>query len=123
MSATRRLLPGVFVGSHAIGEGFLTRGQLRKRGYRRLVQGVYADPGLPFDHRLKCQGVALLLPDGAVIGGHSAAAWYGAPFAAAHDPVTVLRSPRLTWDGPARRPRPRDRTCDRAIGRWSTTCR
>ena len=61
---------------------------------------MYADPSLPFDHRLKCHGVALLLPDGAVIGGHSAAAWYGAPFAAAHDPVTVLRSRDLTWDGP-----------------------
>lgn len=90
----------MFLGSHAIGEGLLTRGQLRTRGYRRLVQGVYADPGLPYDHQLKCHGVALLLPDGAVIGGHSAAAWYGAPFAAAHDPVTVLRSAGVTWDGP-----------------------
>lgn len=78
----------------------LTRGQLRTRGYRRVVQGVYADPGLEFDHRLKCQGVALLLPDGAIIGGHSAAAWYGAPFAAVHDPVTVLRNSRIPWDGP-----------------------
>jgi len=100
VSATRQLLPGVFVGSQAIAEGFLTRGQLRRRSYRRLVQGVYADPGLEFDHQLKCHGVALLLPDGAIIGGHSAAAWYGAPFASAHDPVTVLRSSRLTWDGP-----------------------
>jgi Protein of unknown function (DUF559) len=100
VSATRRLLPGVFVGSHAVSEGFLTKGQLRTRGYRRLVHGVYADPGLPYDHQLRCQGVGLLLPDGAIIGGHSAAAWYGAPFASAHDPVTVLRSSRLTWDGP-----------------------
>ena len=45
MSATRRLLPGVFVGSHAIAEGFLTRGQLRRRGYRRLVQGVLRRSG------------------------------------------------------------------------------
>jgi very-short-patch-repair endonuclease len=100
VTATRQLLPGVFVGSHAIAQGFLTRGQLRRRGYRRVVQGVYVDPGLPFDHQLKSQGVALLLPDGAIIGGHSAAAWYGAPFAAAHDPVTVLRTSDLTWDGP-----------------------
>ena len=96
----RRLLPGVFVGSHAMAEGLLTRGQLRTRGYRRVVQGVYADPGLEFDHQLKCQGVALLLPEDTVIGGHSAAAWYGAPFASAQDPVTVLRSPHVTWDGP-----------------------
>jgi hypothetical protein len=90
----------VFVGSHAIAEGFLTRGQLRRRGFRRLVQGVYADPGLPFDHRLKCRGVALLLPEGAVIGGHSAAAWWGAPFAGPTDPVTVLRSEEVPWRGP-----------------------
>jgi very-short-patch-repair endonuclease len=100
MSSTLRMLPGVFIGSHAIAEGWLTRGQLRRRGYRRIVQGVYADPGLPFDHRLKCRGVALLLPEGAVLGGHSAAAWFGAPFAAATDPVTVLRTDSVLWKGP-----------------------
>jgi hypothetical protein len=94
------LLPGVFIGSHAIAEGWLTRGQLRHRGYRRVVQGVYADPSLPFDHQLKCRGVALLLPEGAVLGGHSAAAWFGAPFAAASDPVTVLRTDTVLWKGP-----------------------
>lgn len=68
-----RLLPGVFVGSQAIGEGLLTRKQVRGRSYRRLVQGVYADPGLPPDRRLRCRGVALLLPGGTVIGGRPAA--------------------------------------------------
>jgi very-short-patch-repair endonuclease len=100
VSATRKMLPGVFIGSSAIAEGFLTRGQLRRRGYRRVVQGVYVDPSLPFDHRLKSQGVALLLPDDAVIGGHSAAAWWGAPFAGPADPVTVLRGSDVQWDGP-----------------------
>lgn len=100
MSSAHRMLPGVFIGSHAIAEGWLTRGQLRRRGYRRLVQGVYADPGLPFDHELKCRGVALLLPEGAVLGGHSAAGWFGAPFAAGGDPVTVLRTDRVPWKGP-----------------------
>lgn len=94
------MLPGVFIGSHAIAEGFLTRGQLRRRGYRRVVQGVYVDSSLPFDHRLKSEGVALLLPDDAVIGGHSAAAWWGAPFAGPADPVTVLRGSGVPWDGP-----------------------
>jgi hypothetical protein len=94
------LLPGVFIGSHAIAEGLLTKRQLRSLPYRRLVQGVYADPSLPFDHRLRCRGVALLLPAGAAIGGHSAAAWYGAPFARAHDPVTVIRPPTAEWKGP-----------------------
>jgi hypothetical protein len=95
-----RLLPGVFIGSHAIADGLLTRRQLRERSYRRLVQGVYADPGLRMDHRLRCTGVALLLPEGAAIGGHSAAAWHGAPFAREQDPVTVLRPPDVLWKGP-----------------------
>jgi hypothetical protein len=95
-----RLLPGVFVGSHAVAEGVLTRRQLRERSYRRLVHGVYADPSLEFDHRLRCTGVALLLPPGTAIAGYSAAAWHGAPLAAAADPVTVVRSPAVAWKGP-----------------------
>ena len=95
-----RHLTGVFIGSHAIAEGVITRKQLRERGFRRLVQGVYADPGLSFDHQLRCRGVALLLPEGTAIGGHSAAAWHGAPFAAPHDPVTVLRPADVQWKGP-----------------------
>lgn len=100
MTTYRRLLPGVFVGSHAVAEGLLTRRQLRERSYRRLVQGVYADPTLAFDHRLRCQGVALLLPDGAAIGGLSAAWWHGAPFAGPREPVTVIRPPDVEWKGP-----------------------
>ncbi|MGY1805623.1 DUF559 domain-containing protein [Blastococcus sp. SYSU D00922] len=93
-------LTGVFIGSQAIAEGVITRKQLRERGFRRLVQGVYADPGLPLDHQLRCRGVALLLPEGTAIGGHSAAAWHGAPFAGWHDPVTVLRPSDVLWKGP-----------------------
>ncbi|MGY1734358.1 hypothetical protein ACI798_22875 [Geodermatophilus sp. SYSU D01045] len=100
MSTSRRLLPGVFVGSAAMAEGFLTRAQVRRRSYRRLAQGVYTDPGPPFDHRLRCRGVALLLPAGAAIGGHSAAAWYGAPFAGAGDQVTVVCPEEVRWRGP-----------------------
>jgi very-short-patch-repair endonuclease len=100
MSSRLHRLTGAFIGSHAIAQGHLTRGELRNLGYRRLVQGVYADPAVPFDHRLRCRGVALLLPRGAVIGGHSAAAWYGAPFAGPLDPVTVLRPPDVLWRGP-----------------------
>jgi hypothetical protein len=95
-----RHLTGVFIGSRAISEGVLTRKQLRERGFRRVVHGVYADPGLPLDHRLRCRAVALLLPLGTAVGGHSAAAWYGAPFAGAHDPVTVLRPASVEWKGP-----------------------
>ena len=90
----------MFIGSHAIAQGRLTRERLRSLGYRRLVQGVYADPALHLDHRLRACGVALLLPPGTAIGGHSAAAWHGAPFAGVHDPVTVVRPPGVEWKGP-----------------------
>jgi hypothetical protein len=100
VSSHRRLLPGLFIASHAIAEGALTRRQLRIRGYRRVIHGVYSDPSIPLDHRLRCRAVALLMPPGLAIGGHSAAAWYGAPCAAAHDPVTVLRPPDVEWKGP-----------------------
>jgi hypothetical protein len=95
-----RLLPGVFIGSHAIAAGLISKRQLRSLGYRRLVHGVYADPSLPVDHQLRSRAVALLLPDGAAIGGHSAAAWHGAPFAAVTDPVTVVGPADLVWAGP-----------------------
>src|SRR4051812_1767208 len=100
MPDNRRLLPGVFIGSHAIAEGLLTRNQLRRRSYRRLVHGVYADPSLPVDHRLKCSAVALLLPHRTAIGGLSAAAWHGAPVAGPSDPVTVIRPESVLWKGP-----------------------
>jgi len=95
-----RLLPGVFIGSHAIAAGLISKRQLRSLGYRRLVHGVYADPSLQVDHQLRSRAVALLLPGGAAIGGHSAAAWHGAPFAAVTDPVTVVGPADLVWAGP-----------------------
>jgi very-short-patch-repair endonuclease len=100
VSIRSNLPTGVFIGSHAVAGGVLTAKELRTSSYRRLVQGVYADPGLPFDHRLRCRGVALLLPPGAAIGGRSAAGWYGAPLAGVNDPVTVLRPPTVQWKGP-----------------------
>ena len=96
----RNHLTGVFIGSSAIAEGVITRKQLRERSYRRLVHGGYADPAVELDHRLRCAAVALLLPVGTAIAGHSAAAWHGAPFAAAQDPVTVVRPPSVLWKGP-----------------------
>lgn len=93
-------LDGVFVGSHAVGEGVLSARQLRERGYRRLLHGVYAFPEVPVDHVLYCRAASLLMPDGAVIGGRSAACWHGAPWAGAADPVTVLVPRNRKWHGP-----------------------
>jgi hypothetical protein len=64
------------------------------------MHNVYADPGLPADHALFARGAFLVMPDDAVLGGRSAATWFGAPFAAATDPVLVLVPPSSEWRGP-----------------------
>jgi hypothetical protein len=40
------------------------------------------------------------MPPEAAIGGRSAAAWYGAPFANSSEPVVVMAPQGCTWDGP-----------------------
>jgi hypothetical protein len=91
---------GVFLGSHAVAEGWLTRKQLQSGLYRRLLHNVYADPGLPVDHALVCRAAALVMPPEAALGGRSAAAWFGAPFAGFADPVTVIVPTSNPWRGP-----------------------
>ncbi|RBY89464.1 hypothetical protein [Blastococcus sp. TF02A-30] len=93
-------LHGVFVGAHAVSEGVLTRHQLQNGPYVRVLHGVYADPSLPRDHRLKCQAAALLMPAEAVLGGRSAATLLGAPAPAYAERVTVLVPPGVVWRGP-----------------------
>jgi hypothetical protein len=100
MQRSMRGLHGVFLGSHAVAAAAVSAKQLKSGLYRRLFQNVYADPGLPVEHRLLVRGAALVIPDDAVIGGRSAAGWYGAPFAAVTDPVLVLVPPDSTWRGP-----------------------
>lgn len=95
-----RYLSGIFLGSHAVSEGAATTKQLKSGLYRRLFHNVYADPGLAAEHQLFARGAALLLPADGVIGGRSAACWYGAGFAAASDPVVVLVPPDSAWRGP-----------------------
>ena len=91
---------GVFLGTHAVAAGAATTKQLKTGVYRRLLRGVYADPGIPLDHRLVARAAALVMPADGVLGGRSAACWYGAPFAAAHDPVLVVVPPGSAWRGP-----------------------
>lgn len=100
MTSSRRFLGGLFVGSHALAEGVLTKRQLESHSYRRVLRNVYADPGLPHDHVLKARAAALLMPAGAALGGRSAAAWFGAPFSAAADPVLVVVPEDCRWQGP-----------------------
>lgn len=93
-------LHGVFVGAHAVAEGVLTRHQLQNGPYVRVLRGVYADPSIARDHRLRCRAAALLMPSSAVLGGRSAAALLGAPSPGYGDPVTVVVPPGTKWRGP-----------------------
>jgi hypothetical protein len=100
VTGSLRALGGVFLGSHAVAVGAVTRAQLQSGLYRRLFQNVYADPGLPADHRLYARGAMLVMPAEAVLGGRSAATWFDAPFAAPMDPVLVVVPPDSAWRGP-----------------------
>ncbi len=91
---------GLFLGSHAVAEGALTRRQLSSGLYRRVLHNVYADPSMHDDHQLRARAAALLMPRDAAIGGRSAAGWFGAPFSSAADPVLVVVPPGCPWDGP-----------------------
>lgn len=90
----------MFIGSHAVSEGAVTQRQLKSGLYRRLLHNVYATPGLAADHRLYAVAAALVMPPDAVLGGRSAAGWWGAPFASATDPVVVIVPPGSAWRGP-----------------------
>jgi hypothetical protein len=100
VTAHRSFLGGLFVGSHAVAEGLVTRRQLESGVFRRVLHNVYADPGVLQDHLLKARAAALLMPAGAAVGGRSAAAWFGAPFSSAGDPALVVVPRGCPWDGP-----------------------
>ena len=100
MVTTRRFLGGLFVGSHAIAEGVLTRHQLEAGPYRRVLHNVYATPDLVHDHALKARAAALVMPPEAAIGGRSAAGWFGSPFSTVTDPVLVVVPRGCPWTGP-----------------------
>jgi Protein of unknown function (DUF559) len=100
VTPTRRFLGGLFIGSHALADGVLTKRQLESGLYSRVLRNVYADAGLRHDHRLKARAAALLMPAGAALGGRSAAAWFGAPFSSSGDPVLVVVPQECRWAGP-----------------------
>src|SRR3954454_14912093 len=93
-------LDGVFIGSHAVSEGVLTRHQLRTGAYPRVLQGVYAHPALRLDHSVKARAASLVIPTGAAIGGASAAWWHGGPLPDLSTPVTVVLPAGAEWTGP-----------------------
>jgi hypothetical protein len=90
----------VFLGSHAVAEGLLTREQLQSGLYRRVLRNVYADPAMPNGHALVARAATLLMPADAALGGRSAATWWGAPLAGPADPVLVVVPSTSSWRGP-----------------------
>ena len=93
-------LHGVFLGSSAVSEGWASARQLKSGVYRRLLHNVYATRALPVDHQLHARAAMLLIPHDAALGGATAAAWYGAPFAATSSPVCVVVPRGSAWRGP-----------------------
>jgi len=91
---------GLFLGSHAVSEGLFTKRQIESGLFRRVLRNVYAEPDVVHDHRLRARAAGLLMPSEAAIGGRSAAAWFGAPFASVADPVLVVVPRDCRWKGP-----------------------
>ena len=100
MTTFRRFTGGLFIGSHAVAEGWLTRRQVESGLFQRVLHNVYVDASVVIDHQLRARAAALLMPPEAAIAGRSAAAWYGAPFANGTDPVVVVAPQGCGWDGP-----------------------
>ena len=100
MTTRRRFLGGLFIGSHAVSEGLLTRRQLESGVFRRVLHNVYVDPSVVDDHQLRARAASLVMPPEAAVGGRSAAAWFGSPFSAVSEPVVVVAPKGCAWDGP-----------------------
>lgn len=89
-----------FRGRDALADGLISRRRLLGPEFRRILHGVYVVAGISIDHGIRCQAAALILPPDSVLTGHSAAWWYGVPFARADAPVMVARPPGARMDGP-----------------------
>lgn len=89
--APAALLSGPFRGTRAVGEGLITADRLRSGIWVRMAKDVYTHVSTRPDSLLTlARTVALLLPEGAVLGGSTAAALHGADYRRAGDPVTVV---------------------------------
>ena len=91
---------GLFIGAHALAEGRVTRDQLDRGTFRRVLRGVYADPSLVIDHELIARATALVMPPTAALAGRSAAVWWGGRTVGSRDPVRVVVPASSAWRGP-----------------------
>lgn len=69
---------GPFLGSDVVRRGLLTRRQLNGRCWRRLFRDVYLHVDIAPTIDVRLASVALLLPNGAVVSGRTAAWLHGA---------------------------------------------
>ncbi len=82
----------VFRGSAAVADGVLTPRQLDGKAWRRLYRDVYVDAAIPLSHHLAVRGAVLVIRDGAVISGCSAAYLWGAAMSEPTGPVAIWSS-------------------------------
>ena len=101
VTPVRRFYGGLFIGSRAVSERFLTKKQLRSGLFRRVLHNVYVDQATLDDHQLRARAAGLLMPSGTALTGRSAAGWYGAPFATLRDDVLVAAPRECAWSGPS----------------------
>jgi very-short-patch-repair endonuclease len=71
---------------------------LRSSCWRRLLRDVYAHRDMPLDHRALCRAAVLVLPEGAAIGGLSAAFLWGFEFRTDRVSVVVPRDLGIRLD-------------------------
>ena len=93
-----KLRSAPFRGRDVVAEGLLTRRQLARPGWRRLLPDIYVHRDLVMDHTAWCKAAGLLLPEGGAISGASAAFLYGADVLSLDAPVhvSVPRDTRIT---------------------------
>ena len=83
----------VFRGTAVVGEGLLTRAQLRSSPWRRVLPDVYVHEDVAVTHALRARAAAgVLLPD-AVVTGCSAAVLWGVDLTGPEDDVELTRAP------------------------------
>jgi hypothetical protein len=83
------LTTGPFLGSAAMQNGMLTRGQLRHETWQRVLRDVYVHRDLSIDLAIRARAVALVLPADAVISGRTAAWLYGGLTPRSSDPIEI----------------------------------
>lgn len=98
-----------FTRRHALNAG-ITDGQLRGPSHRQLVRGVYVDSSVVVTPTVRARAALLLHPQGAVIGGLTAAALLGLPVPRVDQTEVFVESAN------DRRPRPGLRSTTGATG-------